>query len=224
MKRRPTEYESLEALAGQYRRAGYDVVIRPERDQLPAVLRRFQPDMIARREDDNVVFEMKSRAELVTDNQLAQFAEYVAKLKGWRFEVQVIEQPKEHLQRPAAPLSVEEALRRLSSATLLLKANDGESALVVAWSAFEAVLRQLSWQADIVISPWNGRRAAKELVMRGAITRSDYDLFMRGLEARNHVVHGGATARPVKPLVRSVISAVRRVASEFAKISSKQAG
>jgi hypothetical protein len=163
------------------------------------------------------VVEVKSRRDLVTESDIAQIAEYTRRLKGWRLEVQVIEEAREALEAPTAPLSLKEALRRLHSASLLLKRKDAESALVVAWSAFEAVLRQLSWDADVVISPWSGVRAAKQLVALGVLTRSDYELFMRGLDARNHAVHGGTVPSSVRQLVQSVISAVRRLAEQHNK-------
>ena len=176
MKRPPTEYESIEKLAAKYKRQGYDVVIHPSREQLPSVLRQFRPDLIARREDDKVVVEMKSHQELFTERDLVPIAEQVAKLQGWRLELQVVGQTRQARQKTAAPLSPEDALRRLASAAALLKSKDQESALVVAWSAFEAVLRQMSWHADIPMSPWNAARAAKQLVAIGVLTRSDYEL------------------------------------------------
>jgi hypothetical protein len=198
-------------LAAEYRRAGYDVVINPQGDQLPLPLRQFEFDLIALSPNDNVVIEVKHRRDFETPF-IKAIAARVSEIPGWRFEVQFIGEPGIQLQAPASPLTLPQIRGRLDSARLLLAHNDADSALVVAWSAFEAVLRLITWGADMVIAPWNGRRAAKELVVLGVLSRSDYDLLYRGLSARNHVVHGSAAPRTLKPLVRSVLKAVERLA------------
>jgi hypothetical protein len=214
MRRYDSEVQTIEQVAGEYQRAGYDVVIRPDREQLPNALRAFQPDLLAKSAEETVVIEVKSRRELVSERQIASLAETIQSLKGWRLEVRVLEVPRYRREQAVLPMSVDEASHRLESATLLLSRKDYGSALVLAWSAFEAALRQLSWQADIAVAPWNAPRALKQLFSIGALSRSDYDLFMRGLEARNHVVHGGTAPRQADSLVRTVVSTVRRLLSE----------
>ena len=211
-----TDLEAIERIAGEYERAGYDVIVQPTPDLLPSSLRKFQPDLLARGEKESVVVEVKSRRELANENVISTLATEIRKLKGWRLEVQFVESPLNDRDTPLMPLSLEEVDVRLDSATLLLSRGDAASALVLAWSAFEAILRQISWKADVPIAPWNGRRAAKQLLSMGLLARSEYDLFMRGLELRNQVVHGGAAGRSVKRIVHSVVSAVRRLAEHLA--------
>lgn len=209
---RPTM--TVERIAEEYRRDGYEVVIQPSAELLPSELRKFQPDILAHRQNERVLIEVKSRRQFAAESELSALAGRVGKLKGWRLEIQFVEPPRERDQQQAAPLSLEEATARLNSATLLLSQKDPGAALVVAWSAFEAVLRRLCWKADVPVVPWNGRRAAKQLLSIGLLSRSDYNLFMRGLEARNQVVHGATVGRSVRQTVHSVISTVRRLGGQ----------
>jgi hypothetical protein len=109
---------------------------------------------------------------------------------------------------------------RLRSAELLLSHKDSESALVVAWSAFESVLRYLTNFWDIPIRPWNRQRAIKKLVSIGHIRRSDCELFIRGLETRNQIVLGGSGRQSVAPLVNAVVGTVNRLIDECNEASA----
>ena len=50
------ERERLIKLAEEYRDRGYEISIHPNPEDLPEFLRNYRPDMIARREDDAVVY------------------------------------------------------------------------------------------------------------------------------------------------------------------------
>ncbi len=58
------ERERLIKLAEEYRDKGYEILIHPNLEDLPDFLRNYRPDMIARREDEAVVIEVKSRSSL----------------------------------------------------------------------------------------------------------------------------------------------------------------
>jgi len=222
MKKVVTEAEAVEKIAAEYKHAGYDVVVQPKGEHLPEALRPFRPDLLAKRGDETVVVEIKSRRELATEQAIAPLAERVERIKGWRLEVQVVEASPHERWRQGPPMSLEETKARLESTVLVVRRKDYASALVLAWSAFEAVLRHLSWQADLAMVPWNGQRAAKQLFAIGALSRSDYEMFMRGLEARNQVVHGGSASQRELSLVRSVISTVRRLLDESNKSNASR--
>ena len=55
-------------LAREYRRLGYDVAEQPRGESLPGFLRGFSPDLIATRDDDRAVVEIKT-AESEVDPQ-----------------------------------------------------------------------------------------------------------------------------------------------------------
>ena len=55
-----TERRKLLEVAREYRKQGYEVVIEPREEQLPSFLHSFQPDIIARNNEETVVIEIKS--------------------------------------------------------------------------------------------------------------------------------------------------------------------
>lgn len=211
MKRESTKSLAIERIVKEYTSANYDVVIQPEPNLLPSQLRRFQPDILARKGNKHVLIEVKSRNEFAAETEMSALAKEIEKLKGWQLEVQFIGPARQLQEQPVAPLSLKQASERLDSVSLLLSHDDPESALVIAWSVFEAVLRQLSWNADVPVIPWNALRAAKQLVTLGILSRSEYELFMSGSNTRNQVVHGGSVTRSVEPMVHSIVSTVRRL-------------
>ena len=76
-----------QAAARQYRKLGYEVIECPSDDQLPPFLRGFTPNLIATRDDDRVVLEVKRRDELKGSKQFVALATAVAQQIGWRLEL-----------------------------------------------------------------------------------------------------------------------------------------
>lgn len=54
------ERRRLLELGREYRKLGYQVVLEPQREQLPAFLAPFQPDMLAWNDAESVVVEVNS--------------------------------------------------------------------------------------------------------------------------------------------------------------------
>lgn len=52
---------AIQALAARYRQEGFEVVAEPSASELPDALRPFRPDLLARRGDETVMVEIKTR-------------------------------------------------------------------------------------------------------------------------------------------------------------------
>jgi hypothetical protein len=95
MKGRPFETElehrRLLRLAREYRRAGYTVVLYPQAEDLPAVLQGCSIGLLARRMDETVVADVRSRPNLTLNGSadLRRLVEKVETLPGWRFNLVV---------------------------------------------------------------------------------------------------------------------------------------
>jgi hypothetical protein len=74
-------------VAASYRKQGYQVTLPVAPDALPAFLRGCHPDLIAERDDDRVVVEIKPAGALKGANDLVDLAERVARQPGWRLEL-----------------------------------------------------------------------------------------------------------------------------------------
>ena len=119
---------TLKRVAADYRQQGYRVMSPATPETLPAFLRDCQPDLIAERDDDHVVVEIKAAGTLKGAHELVVLAERVEKQPGWRLELITFKDTDpdaavvsaEWLERMLAPVHVAaEADGRFVSAYLL---------------------------------------------------------------------------------------------------------
>lgn len=186
-----SEVRMVQQVADEYRGKGYDVVLEPEADQLPTVLAGYRPDIIARRGDETVVVEVKSRHSLRRPPQLEALAKAVRELPGWRFELVVarpdIAFPLPELTEPWDEDQVSEALHE---ARQLLRTGHPAAALLLAWAATEAALRLLASKEAVTIERWEANALLNGLTTSGVLTRQRYKTLREALELRNAVAHG----------------------------------
>jgi hypothetical protein len=84
---RSEEEKTIRRVAASYRRAGYRVAAQPKPDSIPPFLHDCRPDLIAEREDDRVVIEIKAAGSLKGSNDLVELAKRVESEPGWRLEL-----------------------------------------------------------------------------------------------------------------------------------------
>lgn len=72
-----TEARRLQQVAEEYRARGYEVLLEPQRNQLPRALARLHPDLVARKGEELVVVEVKSRSALKNNAQVQELARTV---------------------------------------------------------------------------------------------------------------------------------------------------
>ena len=109
-------------VAEDYRARGYDVIIHPQSQQLPEPLADFQPDIVARKGDETVVIEVKSRQALRREPHIEPLVRAVQNVPGARFEL-VIAKPdiSSPLPERTRPWRNHEATSALDEATRLLE-------------------------------------------------------------------------------------------------------
>lgn len=79
--------KARQRIASSYRRQGYRVSVPAKAEALPEFLGDCEPTLVAEREDDHVVVEIKPTEALKGANELVELAELVAKQPGWRLEL-----------------------------------------------------------------------------------------------------------------------------------------
>jgi len=202
----PREQERLADVANEYRSRGYEVVLRPTSDQLPAFLQNFHPDLIARKGEEAVVVEVKSRRALAQSPWLREMARLLQGKEGWDFELILVEEPEKTKVEAERSLSKEEILNTLHQAEKLLDAGSGEASVLVAWSAVEAGLRLLAQSEELEIEQANPVQLIKVLMQEGVISRQDYDLFRDAMRVRNAFAHGYKVDADVSFIVTQLIA------------------
>ena len=127
-----SEYLLAHKVAQDYRSKGYEVSRDVPLDFLPG----FRADLIARKDGDTVVVEVKGRSALSANPKIRELATILETKPGWSFELLLVGEP-ERLDSLEGARSFEYKgiLDRLGEAEKALGVGLAEAAFVLAWSA-----------------------------------------------------------------------------------------
>lgn len=183
----------LAQVAREYRADGYDVVVHPRRAILPEFLREVRPDLVAFRDDQNVLVEIVSGPPQNEAAELSELARRVQEQPGWRFDLVHVPSPRGPAAARQASLGAEEIRLQLQAVRSIARAGYGAAALMLSWSAAEAALRLLADEHSVPYEPHRPRELVRALTAAGLLEQQDNDALVRGWEARNRAVHGFRT-------------------------------
>src|SRR5271166_6970299 len=80
--------KELERIGKQYQGEGYNVILHPGADQLPAFAVDFGTDILAIRSDEKVLVQVKwDRATLQADPNIPRRAEIIDANPGWKYDL-----------------------------------------------------------------------------------------------------------------------------------------
>lgn len=176
----------LEGLKKEYEEDGYKVVIEPSKN--PEFLKNFRPDLIASKEGDNVVVEIKELDDKAVRKGLAELATLVNSQPGWRLDIVLYKPAGTRAFQLSTPKSVRKAL---GDAEKLFEEGQKSAALMLAWSALEAAARRtLVKNIDEDLGDLTSLDLIKNLVFHGFISEADYKHMVDLSEVRNGLAHG----------------------------------
>ena len=169
-------------IARDYEKRGYQVLTQPS---LPFSNANVRPDLIALSDDDKVVIEVVTSPALQDNDRVKTLAGLVEQQPGWRFELVVV-----------MPLEDSESLPNPSSIQKIIE--DGgrlvhqypRAALLLLWSAIEALLRQRLQASDSSVQSNSPIAMVKTLYSRGILSRASFDTLQESAKLRNSVAHG----------------------------------
>lgn len=199
----------LHALAQDYERSGYRVVLQPDRTLRPPFLANFAPGLLAFKDEENVVGDVWLREELVGNSAFLQLVEAVDANPGWRLDISVINPDELPIVGPLAQeMTTAEIRERIATTRYLLASGQKDVALLIAWSALETSLRQFAKEYDTEIDRPQTAALIKRLVWLGLLNQSDYERLQRALRYRNLTAHGFHTEDISEELVEEIIAQV----------------
>lgn len=179
--------EKVRDLAEQYRQKGYEVVLESLPEVIPGFDQNLRPDLLAKKDRDQIVIEVKSRSALRNSDTVRRMADALAKTPEWRFELVVLEDAGMNLGTAVDTKTIQ---AQLVSAELLLEHNQHSSAFIVIWAALEGALRKLAAAQNISLGDASPTRLIRELSFNGLLSREDYEFLTQQLQSRNRIVHG----------------------------------
>jgi uncharacterized protein YutE (UPF0331/DUF86 family) len=206
------ERERLIRLAEEYRGRGYEISFHPNPEDLPDFLKNYRPDMIARRGDEAVVIEVKSRSSLNSSTQyLRNLAQVVEQYPGWRFEL-VMTNPEDAEYSQSAEGSLQEAeIESRLQVARQLATQHLESAILYSWSLVEATLRLVAENEGLSLQRFDPLYLVKQLATEGVISKSEYQLLMNALSLRNSIAHGFKTTQLTQESLYDLINITERL-------------
>jgi uncharacterized protein YutE (UPF0331/DUF86 family) len=183
-----TESVVLERLVPDLQSQGYDVFVHPSKQMVPLFLKGFAPDIIALRDDRNLVIEIKHRRE-AAEKVLKNVAKRFEGQDRWEFRI-VWVNPDE-AQEELTLQSRETIAAHLKEVSQLLDAGFVEPAMLLSWAALEAIGRKL--MAKELSRPQTPGRLIQILAREGYVTPDEADILRRLAETRNRFIHGVLT-------------------------------
>jgi uncharacterized protein YutE (UPF0331/DUF86 family) len=186
-----SEREAISQYADWYAQHGYQVSIEPSPREMPEFLRTLAPDIIARRDGENVVVQIKTSSPASFDaiQRLARALEHRA---GWELQVVYVDLPDPEWQPPTRlpePKDLLEQLNRIGS----VSEDEAQRRLdfLLLWSIIEAAARhRLSSLKIPPTSRISSSALLKMLLSEGIIEDDEYAILRRGLAVRNAIGHG----------------------------------
>lgn len=172
--------------AEEYRRQGYRITLPEGGATLPPFLRDSRPDLIAERDDDHVVIEIKYSNSLKGSNDLMELAARVATQPGWRFELVALGSDGEEADVISSPDWLESMLRKADPV-----ANPARAYLHVIYlgEVLEYLIRGVALRNGIRIRDKVPRRIMNELVFAGIMGQPILDRLERALSYRDKLLH-----------------------------------
>ena len=183
-----TESRLATLTAEELRAQGYEV----EQEVLLDFLPGFRADVVARKEGKTRVIEVKYRSSLTANPIMSELSRVVNAKPGWSFELHLVGEP-ERREPPAGakPFDAESIHRRVKEAEKARDAGLSEAAFLLAWSAAEAILRDLVAAEGVAIERITTASYVLDYaVYQGVISRDDYNYLTDMMAYRNALVHG----------------------------------
>jgi hypothetical protein len=205
-----SENEVIRQYADWYARQGYRVSVEPGPRELPEFLRTLAPDMIARRNGENVVVEIKtsSPASFEKIQQLARALEHRA---GWKLQVVYVDLVDPEWTPPQTLPEIDELSTLLDGLETSDAGDNARAQFLLLWSIIEAIARHRLASRDVSpTSRISSSALVKMLLTDGIIEEEEYAILRRGLAVRNAVAHGFLNQSVEPPLFNELRRLTRR--------------
>jgi hypothetical protein len=209
-------HDKINRLAAEYSRAGFEVVKEPSPALLPFDLDTHQPDLLAKKDNEGFIVDVRTSFLHVSVDRMQSVAEEVSRHPGWRFLLVTLDDVDEQ----AVPTTVAELLtwEQIFRCVDEVGALIGQHALVPALlhlgSIFEAALRRRAIDRSIPVERFPEPVLLKDMYSLGEISVYQVDVLEEFLQKRNRVAHG-ANEMPDLPSMAKWHASVTEVLSDW---------
>lgn len=200
-----TERQLLEATARDLTAKGYDVVLEPSPNLLPAALSKFRPDAIAFGREPKLIVEIATEGT-VAAAKVARLQEALAQNPEWKLHLVI-----SRVKRTSLSVMPNELIAPTLDSAKKVAQIDPRAALLLGWSAFEAVSR--SRRPSVFSRPQSPGRIIERLAAEGVLTPTDASFLREMAYARNAFIHGDLTQNVDLSQVERFLSTIESLLS-----------
>jgi hypothetical protein len=195
-------------VAADYRRQGYRVSWPNGDVPIPSFLHDCHPDLIAERDDDHVVIDIKRSNRLRGSNDMKELAARIAAQPGWRFELVTLGSDGDEAEVVSRPDWLEAMLRQHADAgpTIFRVLYLGQVLDFLVRGA--AILNGMHVREKTVTG------IAHELVFSGVMQQQTLDRIELVLDYRKRLMYGPVAQPPQTEEVTDITELCRRVYAE----------
>jgi hypothetical protein len=183
-----TASDVLQQMLPDLRADGYDVVVKPTQDLLPAFMKGhggFTPDAIARRSDKNLAI-MVRKSKAAAAPSIALATALMRGQPGWELRAVFIDTAATELP---VPVQSEAAVtNHIAEVRALMDKGYLQPSFLLGWATFEAAARAVAY--DQLQRPQTPGRLVQFLAGEGYLTPSEADRLRVLSDKRNKLAHG----------------------------------
>lgn len=197
--------QKIQSTAQELSENGYTVSIEPSKSDLPFDLGGYSPDLIASKNEQGIILEVKTSLKRLSVDRFQNIAERVASHAGWRFLLITLDDESEKifpLDESVLP-SWDDLDTRLLKINTFIQESFFEPAILFLWSILEAALRKRAMAQHIPIERFPISKLLNHIYSSGEISILDFDLFNNLLKFRNKIAHGIVTSIDLEMLKSS---------------------
>jgi len=187
------EQRKIKELAREYEEKGFEVLIEPNNNHLPDFLKNYRPDIVLKKDDLNIVVEVKTSETIKNSEYLKELSAKINSNENWKFELVITNpRPKNNFNNKRfEEFSLPELENKIYKLSSSIDRDFIEPHFLYAWSLFEASSRAiLKAEQPSLERKLNPTVNIKQLYSYGIIGRIDYEWLNKISKLRNHIVHG----------------------------------
>jgi hypothetical protein len=188
-----TECETTKLLAQKYREEGYEVTKEPNPNLIPFDLGGYRPDLLATKDNSNLIIEVKAKATAkFSIERFQRIAQEIAKHQGWRFILVTAndEQENEEIDAEKSYLTWDEINQQIAQFPSMIRIIGNNAALLYLWGICEAALRRYALDHAIPVERKPFTPLAKYLYSEGELSIEELNMLLDVQKYRNKVAHG----------------------------------
>ncbi|MFD1468654.1 hypothetical protein ACFQ48_10500 [Hymenobacter caeli] len=180
------------ALAESYRQQGYAVTAPPDMESVPFDLNGFRPDLLAEKQGQHLLILANNTQQPISIGRLRELSETIKQqpTPGWR--LLLINYSPESVAGGLLqdPISWDNIIQRTGQAKKLREAGEAEAAILLFWSALEALLRRHAESLGFPLEQLSVRALLDYLYSDADLSYEHFDQAKMLLSGRNKVAHG----------------------------------